>query len=142
MKSYLVRPLLAAGLIVSAFAIPLIPLGFAIAQAQLATPRALASTLLNQINNAEEAVKRDCSSSVLGDGRGQVSCTGHEKETVGEAWTRYVTAAGVPKSFSEREALAHAIGLDPQASLVLAGPLARIDAIDYLLSQLRQITGS
>jgi hypothetical protein len=104
------------------------------------TSKGQAATLLNQVQVALEAMRQEFGSAVFIDGQGDLSSSAHGSETIGEAWNRNLTAAGVPKQFSQREALARSIGLDPQASLALVGPAARMDAIEYLLSQLRHIS--
>jgi hypothetical protein len=103
------------------------------------TPKALAGTLLDQIEAALKTMKQEFGPTVFTDGQGELHSAAHGDETIGNAWDRNLVAAGVPKDLSQRKALARSIGLDPQASLVLAG-VARMDGIEYLLSQLRHIS--
>jgi hypothetical protein len=112
---------------------------FVLAQEQHPAPNVLAAALLTKVQNAEGAMKQECGAAVFNGDKAEVSCKGHGEETVGSAWKRYLVAAGVPENVSDRTALAGDIGLDPQASLCLAGPMARLEAIEYLLSQLRMI---
>lgn len=106
-----------------------------------ASPASLASTLLSQIDRAVETMRQEFGPSVFADNRGDLSSPRHGLETIGEAWKRHLVEAGVPNKVSDREVLAKTIGLDPRASLVLVATAARIDAIDYLRSELRRLAG-
>ncbi|NSZ39786.1 hypothetical protein [Agrobacterium tumefaciens] len=92
--------------------------------------------LANKVKDAQQLFEKDCGFTIM-QGRlpGDVNC-GHGQETIGEAWDRALVAAGVPKTFDERESLAKELDLNSQASLVLMG-MARAEGIDYLLRQLR-----
>lgn len=63
---------------------------------------------------------------------GEVQC-GRGVETIGAAWNRALVEAGLPESFDEREKIARELNLDPSASLVLVGGMARKEGINYLL---------
>jgi hypothetical protein len=94
------------------------------------------STLLNQVKQAEAQMKTEFGPNVF---RGRAEFDGpHGHETIGEAWARVLIAAGAPDTLRAREELAKQAGLDPQASLAYAAPLANLDAIEYLETQLEK----
>jgi hypothetical protein len=131
-----------AGLLLLFFVAPSLTIGtVGMAEETSTAPSVIASKLLNQIKVALQSMQEECGSTVFTDNRGEVLCKGHGEETIGAAWNRHLTAVGVPGKLSDREALASAINLDPQASLALGAGIARLDAIEYLLSQLRHISG-
>ena len=76
------------------------------------TSKSVAANLLNQIQTALQTMRQEFGPSVMMDGRGDLNSSAHGNETVAEAWKRNLIAAGVPKEFSKREALARSIGLD------------------------------
>jgi hypothetical protein len=94
------------------------------------------STMLNQVKQAEAQMKTEFGPNVF---RGQAEFDGpHGHETIGEAWARVLIASGAPATLRGREELAKQAGLDPQASLAYAAPLANLDAIEYLETKLEK----
>jgi hypothetical protein len=92
------------------------------------------ATMLDQVKQAETQMKTEFGPKVF---LGRAEFDGpHGHETIGQAWTRVLIAAGAPATVHGREDLAKRAGLDPQASLAFAAPLANLDAIEYLETQL------
>jgi hypothetical protein len=101
-----------------------------------------AATLLSEIEAAQAKMKEEFGPGVFDD-RASPELNGpHGSETLGVAWARVLTAAGVPGSLRDREALAKTLGLDPSASLALAAPIANLDAIEYLTRALKKVSSS
>jgi len=94
------------------------------------------ATMLDQVRKAETQMKTEFGPKVF---LGRAEFDGpHGHETIGQAWTRVLIAAGAPTTARGREDLAKQAGLDPQASLAFAAPLANLDAIEYLETQLEK----
>ena len=101
-----------------------------------------AAKLLKGIESAQAKMREEFGPNPFDD-RGPAELTGpHGTETRGNAWARVLVSAGVPATPKEREQLAKTIGLDPSASLALAGPMANLDAIEYLTRALKKISAS
>jgi hypothetical protein len=101
-----------------------------------------AATLLSKIETAQAKMKDEFGPGVFDD-RASPELNGpHGSETLGVAWARLLTAAGVPGSPRDREALAKTLGPDPSASLALAAPIANLDAIEYLTRALKKVSSS
>lgn len=101
-----------------------------------------AAKLLKEIESALAKMKEEFGPNPFDD-RGPAELTGpHGTETRGNAWARVLASVGVPTTPTGREELAKTIGLDPSASLALAGPMANLDAIEYLTRALKKISAA
>ncbi|MCA1397938.1 hypothetical protein [Bradyrhizobium sp. BRP56] len=94
------------------------------------------SIMLNHVKQAEAQMKAEFGPKVF---LGRAELDGpHGHETIGQAWARVLIAAGAPATVRGREELAKKAGLDPQASMAYAAPLANLDAIEYLETELEK----
>jgi hypothetical protein len=59
---------------------------------------AQAAVLISQIELAVDNMKREFGQRVLKERKAELYSAGHGEETIGEAWNRHLTAAGVPKT--------------------------------------------
>jgi hypothetical protein len=101
--------------------------------------RVLAETLLRQIDSAIAEMKREFGPDVFSDRRSPDLIGPRGAETRGNAWARALASNDGPASDDERIRLARTLNLDPRAALALAGPIANLEAIEYLQRSLREI---
>lgn len=109
--------------------------GFGAGLAEAEDGSVAARTIL-VVEKAIQSFETNCGLSIIQDRLpGEVQC-GLGVETIGTAWGRLLVEAGLPKSFDDREKITRDLDLDPSASLVLVGGMARKEGINYLLAAL------